>query len=761
MDDSSPRRNLQPLLDGASAPATTVGGGYAPPGQRQEQPSQGAGELQQQESYDLNLTVTDADGTIQIPQAGDGDANLPQLPPLISYCSYVKYACAFGKWLLLVAIANAVGIILVVSGGYFGYEKYLPFDSWKGGLLALIWLVTSAWLFVSAKVVERDVERYDQMAQYEQGRVTEHQEPATTPSFVPNYDAIYGQVSRRLDRCLSKKINATSLQPQQQQPPPSGTSCLVNFSFALWGLFLGAGIFLGTGNLLGKHYKKSCGQPLPDDTSNSTTGSSKFKGDFSKISNFPDGVKEWITEDKDNWDYRFPTNDDDFNEDYIPPTHAGDFPIASEADVGLFCNMKDGTVFFAGQSPANTNDDDKGGSGSNRLVLVQAGPNGTVSYHQDIVKPRMFIPVAATLDTTTNTASSYCFTASGDKDSKNRQRSWDKIIRTSPIHCITTNDDGSFEFRKKVVAWTDKTQRGPMLSAATSGSQVFIAHTGNADYFLFQEVLAVEPLGEDLSTEVIYHLTSEQDGYRANTSRNHENTKCVQGDVIVVSMIAALHVLVASSMWLIIREGIPSGAVPMMYAIVLLVYGIAVGLRDGDHYFGYRGNRWLALLFFGGTVFFHIILCCGDGRTCRLPAWIGRDMYVCGLYGWITAFILLDPIAGEGDISFVGMVFFGMSGLILDHPTVTLMGWASVLVGVFLMILWPIFGYDMFDLVPGLLCILVGAGMISVQSLISNNRVYMSVFCRPMSRAFHSMLYGSTSAASGTTRSVGPVPVSV
>ena len=44
------------------------------------------------------------------------EEELLQLPPLISYCSYVKYGCAFGKWLLLALIVNTVALVIVLTG---------------------------------------------------------------------------------------------------------------------------------------------------------------------------------------------------------------------------------------------------------------------------------------------------------------------------------------------------------------------------------------------------------------------------------------------------------------------------------------------------------------------------------------------------------------------------------------------------------------------------------------------------------------------
>ena len=86
-----------------------------------------------------------------------------------------------------------------------------------------------------------------------------------------------------------------------------------------------------------------------------------------------------------------------------------------------------------------------------------------------------------------------------------------------------------------------------------------------------------------------------------------------------------------------------------------------------------------------------------------------------------------------------------------------------------LLILCPFFGYDAFDLLPGILSLLLGLGMISIGNCFSNNRGYMKAFCRPLSRACHSMFYGRSNSGGGPSTTAnpsqagggGPVPVRV
>ena len=746
-DGSSPRRNLQPLLEGEASPnvmARSGSDGYAPPSENGHQrPSAAAAaalqpppspspssQVHQQPHHqlpnDLSFTVTNGDGSVVIMEEDEGEdlgqLDVPQLPPLISYMSYVKYFCAFGKYLIVFVIINVIGLVIVLTDDYFGYQGDIPFDSWKGFMLAIIWLVTAVWLFISARIVEQDVEKYDQMAQYEHAHMTDdtdthHQYnggggnfapiPSSTTTFLPNYTAIYGQVSRKVDEFFTKRNSARDANNNSNNEGGTGgescNSSLVNASYALWALALGGGIFLLIGTILGKHYIKSCDRKsnLPSG-GNSTGNDSEFQGDFANIEKYPLGVQEWITEKKDPWDYpRHSEYDDDFHEDSMVPTYDGKFPTAFETDTGLFCQMFDGTIFFAGQPPSihqtgeggddDDNDSYTTNSRSDHLVLVEIRKSDdnsavptSVEYHYDVINPRMFLPAGKGMMSDTDDtylASNCCFVAANtDKDSKQRQRNWDSIIRTSPMYCMNREDaDVGYTLEKKMIAWTDRSQRGPKLSAASTGSEVLIAHIGMDNNFNYQEIVSLTP--NAMETKTVYHMTrSQSDAYYYDdfgSRRDHEQTKCVQKHVIVFATIATLVVLVLSSLWLLLREGIPSGVVPLMYAVVIAIYAIGEAASGGRDNFRYLGRGWTSLALTIGTFFFYIVLCCGANgrrRACPcLPGWIGNEIYVWALYSWITAFLILDAIAGDGDVVALALVYFAISGLILDHPTVILM----------------------------------------------------------------------------------------
>lgn len=717
MQSTSPRINAEPLLRDEMPTGPRLGA-YAPP------PSQ----TSRGDSFDLQLTATDSVGQM-IPieeEYGDGgDEGLPSLPPLISYCSYVRFGCAFGKWILLVVIVNVIAFAVCIKAGYFGYERLWPVNSWQGWFLATVWFLTSVWFYLSAKVVEKDVQMMDR--QYEPGRLSED-DGVTPQSFVPNYENIYGQVSRKIDTSFHS--------------PNEPTSSLVNLSLALWAVSLAATVFLGTGLAWGKHYQASCDHKnLPNSTSSSN------KGDFSKIQSYPDDVQTWIVEQTDPWGsrYRIEPSNDDYNTDdggnNNNNNRGGDgsysFPTAYSMDYGIFATMEDGTVFFAGQ-PLDENYEQ-----SKYLVLVESpGTGGPPKYHTDIRNPRMFIPVAKTASKNDNgnwVASQYCFTASKDPaERKKSRRSWDSIIRTTPIHCIKTKaaDDsgkGGFDIAKTKLVWTDKIQPGAQVSAASTDNEILVTHTGTSDgSSVFQEAVSINP--NTMESKFVYHLTTTQSGYYSwyDGPKGSETIRCIQNHVQGGSAIASMVVMVLSGIWLIFREGVPVGVTPILLAVVCLIR-----LFSGEWQSG-LAQMSLTL----GTLFFLGVLACGN--ICPLPAWMGRDMHVWALYSWILSFIILDLGFHMGGVGYMAMTWLGLSGIILNHPVPQIMGYFYVGMGIWYFIMFPFFGYYFGDyLLRGALYILVGIGIIGLSTCLSNNRRYCVAVCRPVSRAGRTMFYGA------------------
>lgn len=724
MQSTSPRNNAEPLLRD-ELPTGPRLGAYAPPPSSQS--SRG-------DSYDLHLTATDSVGQVILieEEDGEGDDALPSLPPLISYCNYVRFGCAFGKWILLVLIINVIAIAISIKGGYFRYSRLWPMNSWQGWLLATVWFLTAMWFYWCAKIVDKDVQLIDR--HYEPGRLSE-EDVGTPQSFVPNYEHIYGQVSRKIDTSFHS--------------PNEPTSSLINLSLALWALALGAATFLGTGLVWGKHYQASC-----DTRSNST---SSYKGDFSNIQSYPEDVQTWIVEQTDPWGNRYqidPTNDD-YNTDDGGGNRGGDgsysFPTAYSKDYGVFASMPDGTVFFAGQ-PLEENYKQ-----ATYLVLVESpGSGGPPKYHTDIRNPRMFIPVANTASKNDNgdwVATQYCFTASKDPaERKKSRRSWDAIIRTTPIHCINTkaaDEDGKvgFDVTKTKLVWADKSQPGAQVSAASSGNEILVAHTGIDDgSYVYQEVVSINP--NTMESKIVYHLTSPQGGYYGwyDGPRGGDTIRCIQNHVQVGSAIASMVVMVLSGLWLIVREGVPVGVAPILLAVVGMIR-----LFSGEWDSG-LAHMSLTL----GTLFFHGVLACGN--ICPLPAWMGRDMYSWALYSWIISFIIIDMVFRMGEVGYLATAWLGISGIILNHPIPQIIGYFYVLMGIWYLIMFPFFRYYWGDYLGriGILYLLVGIGIIGLSTWLSNNRRYCVAACRPISRAGRTVFYGvPPSSPSSRTRMTG------
>lgn len=776
----SPTRNQQPLLREEESLRGPRMGAYRPP------PAASA-----PEPHDLHLTADGDDGMGSgsagmagdfssspvvlppptFPPPAEGDAEY-QLPPLISYCSYVRYGCAFSKWPILVVIGNVIAYGVCFRGqGYYrqfrfnnnyyydGSSSQWPFDSWRGGMLALVWFATSIWLYLSAKVVDRDVQYVDTTAQYELGSLNENNDgvhnvggaagAAPAASRALNFEHVYGQVSRKLDSFFhTKSSSAATASHPASSPPPEGTSSLVNLSFALWAIVLGAAVFLGTGTGIGSLYADdACDTTnLP----NATDG--KFKGkDYQDMANFPQAVQEWIADfDSDRY-YSTYMDDSSYDDRYVPQNDHP-FPTAHTSDYGAVAAMTGGnTTFFAAKPPptkngANPDDVTPSFSDVRKMVLAESGSGG-VKYYKDIVNPRMFLPIESTVSTDANgdrVAAQYCFSSAKDPEEKKKtkNRSWENIIRTTNIHCIVKTkgedtDKDAFEFLKTSIVWKDKSYNSPELRAASSGGLLLVGHIGSDEQNMNEEVVSIDP-SKGMQTKSVYHLTKSQNEYWGGYgSSDTLNSQCVQKHVMPYSVVASLVVLVLCGLWLILREGVAAGVVPIMFTGVAIIRAFVGEYSNG------AGHLCLT----AGTLFFHFVLCCGsDGimrNICHLPTWIGRDMYIWSLYSWILSFLFVDVIFRMGGITWWSLAFLMGSGILLDHPVGQVMGYFSVVPGILGLMLWPFFGRYGGDLMFSVVWIIVGFGLIGVANFFASNRRLCAAVCRPCSRAGRSMMYGS------------------
>jgi hypothetical protein len=211
----------------------------------------------------------------------------------------------------------------------------------------------------------------------------------------------------------------------------------------------------------------------------------------------------------------------------------------------------------------------------------------------------------------------------------------------------------------------------------------------------------------------------------------------------MMAAIVGLVVLVLCGAWLILREGVPAGVAPLFFAVVLLIR------MSTDQYESGITTMWLAF----GTLFFHCVLCCGS--VCPLPAWIGRDLKVWGLYSWILSFLVIhSSILGDPRTRFSALVLFGLSGVILNHPIPQLIGYYMISLGIFVAVQAPFFGmWYGDDFKVALVTLLLGTGVLAVNHRFSSNRRYFAFVCRPLTRAGRTLLYGTGNVTDARRRS--------
>ena len=186
---------------------------------------------------------------------------------LVSFWNnYVKFYGYFSRWLFFVIIINEFAFVIVgrqmrfMDDNSYSWQYQLAFS-----FLQFVLLATSIWFFTVAKLIDQQVINLDRMVQYEQAATTPDDEEiiidteqqqqqqvdnnhdidlavevagATTnlPRLLPNYDNIYGRVSRKIDRFLQQQLSTDDADVLLS----TTTSCLVNFSYILWSFILAA-----------------------------------------------------------------------------------------------------------------------------------------------------------------------------------------------------------------------------------------------------------------------------------------------------------------------------------------------------------------------------------------------------------------------------------------------------------------------------------------------------------------------------------------
>ena len=387
-------------------------------------------------------------------------------------------------------------------------------------------------------------------------------------------------------------------------------------------------------------------------------------------------------------------------------------------------------------------------------VLVESPGSGkSLIYHDEFVNPRMFIPVESAMTNNSRSdsaAAQFCFTASEQAKEKQQYRDYD-TIQTTPIYCIISLNATSYEIRKETIAWAEESRK-LQVRAASIGSEVLIALAGKNDSDLYLEVVSISPA--TMTKQRVFHMTLIEERtadyrymYDEVTGERRRRPTCIQQHVQVMSAIAGVVVLVMCSAWLIVREGVPAGIAPCCFAAVLL---IRMCTRK------YSGFHTMSLVF--GTFFFLVILCCGN--ACPLPSWFGRELKVWGLYSWVFAFYAV----GRHDTGIVALILFGISGIILNHPTYKLMGYAMVAQSAFIALqlstVRMFFSTHQYHepeyyereyheqdysrvFRSALVGFLLGMGVLGLENILSSNRRYFVALWRPMAETGRTLLYGS------------------
>ena len=574
------------------------------------------------------------------------------------------------------------------------------------------------------------------------------------------------------------------------------TSFLVNASYALSILCFSCGMYMITGTLLGQLYVEECKQhqvdtavpptsPITDDDDNYDIPHPHPNiHEYSHIDDYPSDVQDWIQERWDRNDYSVlrPSYDDDYwlytttngnyyNNDDDGTAAGGDdddkdkyynFPTTYFAESGTFVVMDDGTFYFAGTSkslllrenPPPTDDDDEDEDHKHKNTVAKViltekidinnnnPQDESIVYHEDYVNPHMFLPVEGTIKSTIDGVprpTQACFVSSLRDENKD----WGPQRRKTRLNCITQRTTGR-TIETVLIEWKDRAfsdSKHHILMAST-GDKVLVSFHGDDGKNKYQEVVQVTP--KTMEVQSIYHRTIVKTDYEIEDYRYHYLGRCVQRKVHVVSAIVGVVVLLIGSAWLIVREGVSAGVVPLVYAIVAI---LASSTRE---------HGQVPYVVFGvGFVIIHALLCFPKKTFQVIPSsWIQRDMYVVALYSWITSFILFDMFVWDTGTTVIECLFgFATTGLILDHPVVHLMGYLSILVGFVVLCLAVGDGWDFWDfLFSSLIPVLIGLGMISFANCFSRNRPYFKACGKSLAKGIRACFSGDGDAS---RRSVG------
>jgi len=207
---------------------------------------------------------------------------------------------------------------------------------------------------------------------------------------------------------------------------------------------------------------------------------------------------------------------------------------------------------------------------------------------------------------------------------------------------------------------------------------------------------------------------------------NEYSRKCIGHYTKVPSTMLVVLILIGTGCWLLIREGLPSGIISVVVAIVTLFHLLLFKvLDDPDLYSDHM--KFTIIVLVSGTILFHIMLCCySSSENHNNNNNSTKNMLIWAVYGWIGAFWALNTFSNMNayhyndptdEIGITSLVLLAFTGIVLQHPIIQLMGVVTVLVSI---IILPFidFYFDILDFLP---FFLMGFGLIWVGNWISKN----------------------------------------
>jgi len=488
---------------------------------------------------------------------------------------------------------------------------------WWRSHRSVVLIINAVVVFHAARAIDRDVTKVDEEVRSQEGSGSEN-----PPMDWNSYEYIYGKVARKVDVWLA---SVCQVHPGTTVERPMGTTSFVShLCWILWA-FLFASAFSETFEV-GREilFLKPNNQTDQSQSMNSKPNVLS-SSNLSNISHFPKKVQHWITDEG----YRR------YSGDY-------DFPTAS-------------IIFGGGEKPVRL--DDRIFLSNHLLTELVAVDNHLEKReHLDISYPHMFISVQNSLDKSDHDhASQYCFL------SKPENKNWDNCMGRA-VHCVDKSKmengkalvlkNATFEFSKQKEYAKYGCSNDVNPEAASYQDQVFFRFRKSPNYQVCHEVIQVDTTTMETSTI-----------YQTKCTGNSDKEFVPFSYTLVFNGFGGL---VVASHYMVVSRGMASGFFPLMTTFSFLLNIVLT--------FASCVPEILII----GTAFFHYLIFT-DRRWRCLPAWVGKDVYIWSLYGWIFSILISDLLPflpysivdqGEDWVLFCILI----TGVILGHPILQALG---------------------------------------------------------------------------------------